>query len=66
MRYKTILLGRISDEVIDQRLKIDRHLEMMIYLTSMKIAWDKMVSVHVSMFYDQRLLDGVLNNFAER
>ena len=35
-------------------------------LTSMKIAWDSLVSVHISMFYAQRLLDSILNHFAER
>ena len=35
-------------------------------LNGMKIAWDNLVSIHVSMFYAQRLLDGVLNHFAER
>ena len=32
----------------------------------MKIAWDNLVSVHISMFYAQRLPDGVLDHFAER
>ena len=40
MGCKTILLEKILDEVIDQRLreKFLRHLEMMNHLTSMKIA----------------------------
>ena len=36
------------------------------HLTGMKIAWDNLVSVNRSMFYAQRFLDGILNNFAER
>ena len=39
---------------------------MMNRLTSMKIAWDNMVSAHISTLYGQRLLGGVLNHFAER
>ena len=35
------------------------------HLNRMKVAWDNLVSVHVSMIYAQRLLDGVLNHFAE-
>ena len=38
---------------------------MMNYLTSKKIAWDNLVSVHISMFYAKRLPDRVLNYFAE-
>ena len=45
--------------------KINRHLEMMNHLISMKIARDNLVSFHRSMFFAQRLLDGVLNHFAE-
>ena len=41
-------------------------MEMMNYLTSMKIASDaNLVSFHVSMFYAQRLLDGIVNNCEE-
>ena len=36
---------------------------MMNHLTSMKIASENLVSVHISMFYAQRLLYGVLNHF---
>ena len=43
-----------------------RHLEMMNHLNDMKIVGDNLVSFHRSMFYAQRLLDGVLNQFAER
>ena len=39
---------------------------MMNHLTAMKIVWDNLVSVNISLFYAQRLLDGVLNHFAER
>ena len=39
---------------------------MMNQLNCMKIAWDSLVSVNISRFYAQRLLDGVLNHFAER
>ena len=39
---------------------------MMNHLTSTKIAWDNLLSVHISMLYAQGLLDGVLNHFAER
>ena len=47
--------------------KGNRHLEMMNHLTSMKIAWDNMVSLHIYSIIDkQRLLDGVLNHFADR
>ena len=56
----TILLEQILDEFIDQRLK--ELLEMMNHLTDMKIAWDYLVSFHISMFYAKRLLDGVLNH----
>ena len=35
------------------------------HFTSMKIAWDNLLSVHLSMFFAQRLLDGLLNNLAE-
>ena len=45
--------------------KVNRHLEMMNHLTCMKIAWDSLVSIQVSMFYAQNLLDGLLNNFPE-
>ena len=58
MGNKTILLEKILDEVIDQRL--------MNHLTSMKIASDNLVVVHISMSYAQRLLDGMLDHFAER
>ena len=46
--------------------KIIRHLEKVNRLTSMKIAWGNVLSAHKSMFYGQRLLDGVLNHFVER
>ena len=36
MGYKTILLNKILDGVINQRLKGKLHLEMMNHLTSMK------------------------------
>ena len=39
---------------------------MMNHLNSMKIAWANLVSVSISRFYEQRLLDGVLNHFTER
>ena len=56
------------DEVVDQRFerKVNRHLEMMNHLPGMKVAWDNLVCVEISMFYARRLRDGVLNHFAER
>ena len=36
------------------------------HLNGVEIAWDIVVSLHRSMFYAQRLQDGVLNHFAER
>ena len=40
---------------------------MMNHLTSMKIAWDNMLSTHISMFYGKDFwMPGVLNHFAER
>ena len=36
------------------------------HLNGMKIAWDNLVSFHSSMFFALRLLDGLLNHFAER
>ena len=57
MGYKTILPETILDEVINQRLKkvtsgndepFDRY----------EIALDSLISVHISLFYAQRLLDG--------
>ena len=61
---------------------VKRRLEMMNHLNDMKIAWDNIswvperesgtqgrdniVSVHISMFYRQRLLDGVIDHFAEK
>ena len=46
--------------------KVNRHLEMMNHLTSMRITGDNMVSVYISMFYAQIPLYGVLNHLAER
>ena len=68
MRYTTILLEKILIELIDQILKekVNRQLEMMNHLNRMKTAWDNLASVHASIFCPQRLLDGVLNHFAER
>ena len=43
--------------------KVNRHLERMNHLHSMKmVSVHEMVSVHISMLYRQRLLDGVVNN----
>ena len=39
---------------------------MMNHLTSMKTAWNNLVSSYISMLYAQRLLEEVLNHFAER
>ena len=36
------------------------------FLNGMKVAWGNLASFHRSMFYARRLLDGVLNHFAER
>ena len=68
MGYKTILVEKILDENIDKKIerKINRHLKMMNHINGMKIAGDNLVSFHRSMFFAQRLLDGVLNHFAER
>ena len=63
MGYKTISLEKNLDEVIEQ---VNKHLEMMNYLTRMKIARENLLSIPKSMFYAQRLLDGVLNHFAVR
>ena len=39
---------------------------MINHMNGMKIARDNLVSFHISMFFAQRLLGGVLNHFAER
>ena len=68
MGYKTILLGKNLDEVVDVLIErtINRHVEIMNHFTGMKIAWDNLLSVHISTLYARILLDGVLNHFAER
>ena len=66
MGHKTILLEKFWMNQSKIERKVKKNLEMMNHLTSMNIAWDNMLSTHISMFYGQRLLDGVLNHFAER
>ena len=60
MAHKRILLENVLDEVIDQKFKekkihfhIKGHLEMIIHWTGMKIAWDNLLPVLISMFHAQ-------------
>ena len=56
MGYKTIFLENfdcVNRPEIESN--VNRHLKMMNQLTSMKIAWDNLLSVHISMSYAQRL-----------
>ena len=51
MGYKTMFLENIwVKSTIKDLKKSYRHLEMMNHLTSMKIAWDNLVSVNISMY----------------
>ena len=66
MGYKTILLEKSLDEVIDQR-KVKRHMEMMNHLTSTYENRLRQLGICPFVYaLCTRLLDGVLNYFAAR